>query len=130
MGENRIVTELFLDKPTFEEVSKIARALQELNIRTIVMPPEERKINTHLVVENSDLEKVRNVLDQLGVIASEKEVVLIKLENKPGTMADAATKVSNKGINLNYAFAVSMDEEMSYVLLGTSNNKKALEALE
>jgi hypothetical protein len=129
MGENRIVTELFLEKPNFKEVSRVAKALESKGVRSIVMPPEDREINTHLV-ENQDLPKVRETLKELGVEAVEKEVVLIKLENRPGTMADAAKRISDKGINLVYAFSVAMTPNMSYVLLGTADNPSALRALE
>ncbi|MFN7991148.1 MAG: hypothetical protein U0R44_03235 [Candidatus Micrarchaeia archaeon] len=130
MGENRIVTELFLEKPSFKEVSRVAKALADDGIKTIMMPPEDREINTHLVVENADLEKVRKKLKAMKVKTMEKEVIIIRLENKPGTMAAASKKISDGGINLLYAFSVTMTPTMSYVLLGTADNKAALKALE
>jgi hypothetical protein len=130
MGENRIVTELFLEKPNFKEVSKVAKSLEQKGIKCIVMPPDDREINTHLVVENKDLPQVREVIKSLGAEAVEKEVILIRLENRPGTMAEAAKKISDNGINLVYAFSVAMTPTMSYVLLGTADNRAALKALE
>ncbi len=129
MEEDRIVTELFLEKPNFKEASRVAKALEGAGIRCIVMPPEDRSINTHLIVENADLPKIRPILKKLGVTAMEKEVIIIKLENKPGTMADAAKKISDRGVNLVYAFSVTMTPTLSYVLLGASDNKAALKAL-
>ncbi len=129
MDEDRIVTELFLEKPNFKEVSKVAKALEGIGVKSIIMPPEDRSINTHLIVENLDLPKVRPVLKKLGVSAMEKEVIIIRLENRPGTMADAAKKISDKGVNLVYAFSVTMTPTLSYVLLGASDNKQALKAL-
>ena len=129
MGEERIVTELFLEKPSFKDVSKVAHVLEEIGVKSILMPPEDREINTHLVVENSDLDNVRKKLKSMNIKAIEKEVIIIRLENKPGTMADAAKKISDKGVNLLYAFSVAMTPTMSYVLLGTSDNKTALNAL-
>ncbi|HSB47501.1 MAG TPA: hypothetical protein VLD37_05790 [Candidatus Bilamarchaeum sp.] len=130
MGENRIVTELFLEKPNFKEVSKVAKTLEGQGVKCIVMPPDDREINTHLVVENKDIPKVRQALKKLGTEAVEKEVILIRLENRPGTMAEAAKRISDKGINLIYAFSVAMTPTMSYVLLGTADNGAALKALE
>ena len=129
MGEERIVTELFLEKPNFRDVSKVAHVLGEIGVKSILMPPDDREINTHLVVENSDLDNVRKKLKSMKLKAIEKEVIIIRLENKPGTMADAAKKISDKGVNLLYAFSVAMTPTMSYVLLGTSDNKTALNAL-
>jgi hypothetical protein len=129
MEEDRIVAELFLEKPNFKEVSRVAKALDGIGVKSIVMPPEDRSINTHLVVEVADLPKVKPVLKKLGVSAMEKEVIIIRLENRPGTMAEAAKKISDRGVNLVYAFSVTMTPTLSYVLLGTADNKAALKAL-
>ncbi len=130
MGEDRLVTELFLEKPNFKEVSRVAKALEQEGVKAIVMPPDDREINTHLIVENSDIEKARRKLKDMKLKAIEKEVIIIRLENKPGTMAAAAKRISDRGINLLYAFSVTMSPTMSYVLLGTADNKAALKALE
>lgn len=126
---NRIVTELFLEKSSFKEVSKTAKSLATAGISTIVMPPEDRGINTHLVVEQGDVAKARKALKGAGVVVIEKEVVLIELENKPGTMALAASRISGKGVNLTYAFSVAMNAKVSYVLFGGDDNPAILEAI-
>ncbi len=130
MDEDRIVVELFLERPSFKEVEKVAEALKGVGVNSIIMPPEDRSINTHLIVERQDLQKAHDVLKKLGVGAMEKEVIIIKLENRPGTMADAAKKISDRGINLTYAFSVTMTPTLSYVLLGASDNDAALKALQ
>ncbi|MEW6036516.1 MAG: hypothetical protein AB1529_07935 [Candidatus Micrarchaeota archaeon] len=129
MDEDRIVTELFLEKPNFKEVSRVAKELEKAGVKVLIMPPEDRGINAHLIIENSDLQKARTKLKALGVEAQDKEVIIIRLENKPGTMADAAKKIADKGVNLIYAFSVAMTPTMSYVLLGASDNHAALKAL-
>jgi hypothetical protein len=129
MDEDRIVTELFFEKPTFKEVSMFAKSLESAGVKPLLMPPEDRGINTHLVVENKDLPKVRQKVKEAGIVAVEKEVIIIKLDNRPGTMADAAKKIAENGINLTYAFSVAMTPTLSYVLLGASDNEKALKAL-
>ena len=129
MDEDRLVVELFFEKPNFAEVSKVSKAFKEAGIKSILMPPEDRGINTHLIVEREDLPKAKEKLVAMGIHAHEKEVIIIKLDNKPGTMADAAKKISENGINLTYAFSVSMTPTLSYVLLGSDNNEAALAAL-
>ncbi|VVC04844.1 Uncharacterised protein [Candidatus Bilamarchaeum dharawalense] len=129
MDANRLVVELFLEKPNFKEVSTVAKALEAEGVKTILMPPEDREINTHLVIEKLDVPKARKKLKELGLKAVEKEVVLITLANKPGTMAEAAGRISSNGINLVYAFSVAMTPTLSYVLFGTADNEAALKAL-
>lgn len=129
MSENRIVTELYLEKPNFKEVSRVARLLEKSGIKALVMPPDDRGINVHMAIENADLPKAREFLKKSGIPAMEKEVLLIRLDNRPGTMAEATGKISAAGVNLTYAFSVAMDPTTSYVLFGSSDNKKALQAL-
>jgi len=130
MGENRIVTELFFERPVFAEVSKVAKELENAGLKVIMLPPEDRGINTHLVVETSDTEKAKEICNGMGVNVTDKESILIALENRPGTMAAAAMKMSEKGINLKYAFSVTMGPEKSYILIGAEDNQAALKALE
>ncbi|MFH0736974.1 MAG: hypothetical protein V1827_00260 [Candidatus Micrarchaeota archaeon] len=129
MEQDRIVTELFLEKPNFKEVTRAAKALEQIGVKSIIMPPEDRGINTHLIIESADLPKARKKLKDLGIEAQDKEVVIIKLDNRPGTMAEATKRISDKGVNLLYAFSVTMTPTMSYVLLGATDNQAALKAL-
>ncbi len=129
MEEDRIVTELFLENSTFKEVSKFAKEVEKQGVKPLLMPPEDRGISTHLIIEAPDLPKVRKLLKEKSINAIEKEVIIIKLENRPGTMAEAAKKISDRGINLLYAFSVTMSPTLSYVLLSSSDNRAALKAL-
>jgi len=129
MSENRIVTELYLEKPNFSEVSRVAKLLEKSGIKTMLMPPDDRGINVHLVAENADLPRVREVLNKQGIAVMEKEVLLVRLDNRPGTMAEVTRRIAASGVNLTYAFSVAMNPTTSYVLFGSSDNKKALEAL-
>jgi hypothetical protein len=130
MSENRIVTELYLEKPNFKDVSHVSALLEKSGIKTMLMPPEDRGINVHLVAENADLPKIREFLKNLGIPVMEKEVLLVRLDNKPGTMAEVTRRIAASGVNLTYAFSVAMNPTTSYVLFGSSDNKKALDALE
>jgi hypothetical protein len=129
MDEDRLVREFFFEKPNFEEVSKIAKALEEAGIKSIVLPPEDRDINTHLVVETSDFDKTKVKLVELGIPFREKERVLVKMINKPGSMAETVQKISSTGINLIYAFSVTMTPEMSYLILGAADNEAVLKLI-
>lgn len=129
MEKNRLITEFFFEKQSFEEVSKVAKSLEETGVKTMLLPPDDRNINTHLIVEMEDKEKAKSRLVELGIPAKEKEVMLITLENKPGTMAETVMRVSQEGINLTYAFSVAVSPTTSYFLLASEDNEKALAVL-
>jgi len=128
MEKNRIVTELFLEKPSYKVMSDLAKSFEKAGIRAIVLPPEERGINTHIVIENPDLPKVRARVRELGIRAIEKEVLLVVIENKPGTFAYVSSKIAEKGINISYVFLVAFSPELTYALVSTTDNKTALKA--
>jgi len=95
----------------------------------MLLPQEDRGINTHVIVESSDVGKVHNLLGKLGISAKEKEVVLVALENRPGTMANTTRKVSETGVNLTYVFSVAVNPQKSYVLFAGDDNQAVLNAL-
>ena len=129
MDESRIVTVLFLEKPNFEEMTKAARSLEAAGIKPMLLPPEKRGLPTHLVVEKEDATKAVDVLSRLGMPLKPKELILIPLQNAPGTMAEATKKISDTGINLTYAFCVAVSDKRSYMLLDTADNRNAVELL-
>jgi hypothetical protein len=128
MSENRIVTELLLEKSYLKAVSDAAGMLEKNGISAMVASSDDPRSNSHLVVENKDLPKAREALRNAGLTADEKEVVLARVENRPGTLAEAMRKVAAAGINLTYAFSLYIREQ-PYVLFCSSDNKKALDAL-
>lgn len=129
MEKSRIVTELFLERPSYKEMSNLANEFAKDGVTALVMPPEERGINTHLIIENADLPKVRTRVKTLGIRAIEKEVLLVPLENKPGSLADTTRRIAENGVNLLYVFSVNVSPSLTYVLISTADNKKALKAL-
>lgn len=129
MDESRIVTVLFLEKHNFEEMTKAARSLDGAGIKSILLPPEKKGVPTHLVVEQEDSARALAALNKAGLTVKPKELVLIPLQNTPGTMAEATKKISDTGINLTYAFCVAISDKRSYMLLDTADNKNAVELL-
>jgi len=129
MDESRIVAELFLEKPRYEEIAKASKSLESAGIKSMMLPPENRGVPTHIVVELSDAKRAEDVLSRLGIPAKTKEVLLIPLENKPGTMADMTKKVSSTSVNLTYAFCIAVSSKRSYMLLDSADNAAILEIL-
>ena len=98
-------------------------------MHAMLIPPENRGMNTYLIVERGDSRKAKEVFNRAGINVRENEVLLIKLKNTPGTMSEACKRVSDNKINMTYAFCVAISKTTSYFLLGTEDNEKALKAL-
>lgn len=127
--ENCIATELFVKNPVFDEVSRIARLLEGQGIRTLVLSFRNTDADAHLVVDNADLHKARDILRRQGIPASEKEIVLVKMADIPGSMAQTTGKLAAAGVNISYAFSAPTTPGVCYALFGTSDNRKALDSV-
>jgi len=68
-----------------------------------------------LLVDNTD--KASEILSKNEYIFDTLDVIAIELENKPGSLAEVATKLGEEGININYVYGSvsSCDEKCLFV---------------
>jgi len=78
----------------------------------------------------SDTRKALRLLEERGTLVVENEVVMIDGDNRPGSLASIAQKLSKAKINIEYAYlATSPGSKRGLAILRPSNVKKALEVL-
>jgi len=75
-----------------------------------------------LVVD--DPARAKQVLNDSGYVYGESEVVVVSLNNHPGTLATMTEKLSKAKIAIEYAYAAG-EGEKALVIISTDNNKKA-----
>ncbi len=81
-----------------------------------------------LYVKN--VNKAVKVLDKLDYTTEQRNVLKVDLENRPGALADVASKLGNKGINIEYCYgALSKKGNTTAVILDVSDIDRALEIL-
>lgn len=81
-----------------------------------------------LYVKN--VNKAMKVLDKSDYTTETREVLKVDLENRPGALADVATKLGNKGINIEYCYgALSKKGNTTAVILDVSDIDRAFEVL-
>lgn len=81
-----------------------------------------------LYVKN--VNKAMKVLDKLDYTTEQRDVLKVDLENRPGALADVASKLGNKGINIEYCYgALSKKGNATAVILDVSDIDRALEIL-
>lgn len=71
----------------------------------------------------------RAVLDGHEWIYREVGLVVAVLEHRPGTLADAARRIANSGVNVETMFAIGMDGAKVMIAFGVSNVAAARAAL-
>ena len=81
-----------------------------------------------LYVKN--ISKATKILKKLKYETEIREVLKIDLENVPGALAEIATKLGNKGINIEYCYGtLSAKGKNAAVILDVSNIDKAIKVL-
>jgi len=78
-----------------------------------------------LYVKN--VNKAIKLLDKLDYETELRDVLKVDLENRPGALAEVATKLGNKGINIEYCYGtLSKKRDMASVILDVSDADKAM----
>ncbi|MCK4556786.1 MAG: hypothetical protein KAU47_04660 [Candidatus Aminicenantes bacterium] len=81
-----------------------------------------------LYVKN--VNKAVKVLDKLDYTTEQRDVLKVDLENRPGALAEVASKLGNKGINIEYCYgALSKKGNATAVILDVSDIDRALKIL-
>ena len=76
-----------------------------------------------------DEEATSNVLESMGREFETNELILTSLSNKPGALADMATKLSESGINIVSLYIMKMEQDAADIALTTDNPSKTKEIL-
>ena len=81
-----------------------------------------------LLVSNAN--KAMKILSKLDYTIELRDVLLIQLENRPGALSEMATKLGNKGINIEYCYGtLSKKKNSKEVIIDVSDIEKAIKIL-
>lgn len=81
-----------------------------------------------LFVKN--INKAMKILSKLDYVTEMRDVLKVDLENRPGALAELASKLGNKGINIEYCYGtLSKKGKMTSVILDVSDIDKALKII-
>ena len=78
-----------------------------------------------LYVKNAN--KAMKVLSKAEYTTDLRDVLKVELENRPGALAELATKLGNKGVNIEYCYGtLSKKGKMTSVIIDVSDIDQAL----
>jgi len=81
-----------------------------------------------LYVKN--VNKAVKLLSRLNYETELRDVLLVELENRPGALGDITTKLSNKGINIEYCYGtLTKNKNTTSIILDVSDIDKAIKIL-
>ena len=105
-------------------------AKAHINLRALTLVDSSEHGVLRLVCDEPE-DKVRQFLSRTHDHFTETDVLVIELTNEPGAFADAATKLAEAHININYAYASSGGPGgRTTAIFKVADMKKALKVLE
>ena len=114
------------DKPG--ELAAVASAVGDQGINILGCVGMGRSTASVTMVTD-DEEATTRVLKELGRDFDVNELILTTLSNKPGALAEMATKLSDEGINIISFYIMKMEMDAADVALTTDNPSKTKEIL-
>ena len=97
-----------------------------INIRGLSVSDTVDHAVVRLVV--TDPQKAIHLLGEYGLLVVETEVLAIKLEDRPGGLAEFASLLARAKVNIEYAYG-SSDDTQATVFFRVSDAKKAMQML-
>tara|TARA_B100001750_G_C15373461_1_gene528553 strand:- start:561 stop:938 length:378 start_codon:yes stop_codon:yes gene_type:complete len=114
------------DKPG--ELAEVASAVGDQGINILGCVGMGRSTASVTMVTD-DEEATRKVLKDMGRDFDVNELILTTLSNKPGALAEMATKLSDEGINIISFYIMKMEMDAADVALTTDNPSRTKELL-
>lgn len=122
------ITEIFVileNKPSVLGDLLNQLAENEINVEAIGVFQDTAKI----YVKN--LSKAVKILNKLNYTTDLRDVLLIHLENRPGALAEVATRIGDEGINIEYCYGtLSRHGDSVSVIMDVSNIDRAIQVLQ
>jgi hypothetical protein len=82
--------------------------------------------DVHVAVEDGDADRARQALDRINVsVSAQTDVVVVPVEDSPGTGAEILGKISQTGANLEFVYLATNNR----LVLGTSDPQAVRQAL-
>jgi len=123
---NAFIVDL-MNKPG--ELARLAEAIAQKGINITGFAGATAGGAGTVVLVTNDEAGTRNAISEKGFRAREVELVMASLGNTPGSLAAAAKKLADAGINVEAALPTGMSGENVSIAFATDNPAKARELL-
>jgi hypothetical protein len=111
-------------------LARFCDALEEARINVLALCTGDTVDHCVLRMVLSDPGRALQLLEGHGAVVVETEVLLIEADNKPGTLARIAHKLSDAAVNIHYAYCASApDLKKGLLVLRVSHPQKAMKVL-
>ena len=111
-------------------LARLADALSEAKVNIYAISTSDTVDHSVIRLVVDDYRKAIDVFEQHGTLVVEDDVLMVGGDNKPGSLARIAHKLSDGKVNIEYAYcATPPDAKKGLMILRVSDPKKALKVL-
>lgn len=111
-------------------LARVCAALSDAGINILAFSMSDTVDHTVLRMVVSDPQRALGLFEERGALVVESEVLLIHGNNRPGSLAEIARRLSAARINIEYAYsATSPNERNGLLVMRVTNYRKALKVL-
>jgi len=120
---------LFLDNRP-GTLARLTDALAEAKINIYAITTSDTVDHSVVRLVVNDYRKALHVFESRGTLVVEDDVLMIEGDNKPGSLAKIAHRLSGAKVNIEYAYcATPPDAKKGLLILRVTDAKKALKVL-
>lgn len=109
-----------------EEVAQVLKD-NDINIQSVSLADTSEYGLLRFIL--TDYEKAVKVLKDAGFSAKVSNVIAVKLTQEVGQLSDLLAVFSKVNVNVEYMYGLTSDDQSAFIVLKTSDQEKALEAL-
>ena len=111
-------------------LARMCDSMEEAKINIFAFTTSDTVDHTVVRLIVSDTRKAMLMFEEHATLVVENEVLMIEGDNKPGSLARIAHRLSQAKINIEYAYcATAPNSKKGLLILRPSNCKKALKVL-
>ena len=110
-------------------LADLGEALGQRGINIAAIAGSSWEGNGAAAIVTNDDAGARSALDEGGLAYREVDIVSVGLEDRPGTLGEAARRLADKGVNIELILPTGMQGSRITVALGVDDAERAREAL-
>lgn len=111
-------------------LSRTCQALAREAVNILALSISDTVDHAVIRMVTNDAKKAGKILQSLHATVHERDVVMMDVPNRPGTMAEIAQKLAAAGINIEYAYCTaSTSQEHGTMVLRTNDVEETINAL-
>jgi hypothetical protein len=108
-------------------LADVTDAIQSAGVNITAISAYERDGQGKFLMVTDDNAKAGEALGRLNAEVREKDVVLVELDNQVGTLAEAAKKLAEADINVEYTYGTTGPSNKAWLVVKTADDMKAID---